>query len=301
MKTSKLFLAKVVVALALFALSGRAQAVCVSQMEDLTNALNNAYGVLLNEYATLTNNPSPTPTERKQAAAIGHALVTLARPATNTAQLYGLFLKAAQQLGSLALTHPQIAPAGTNVFNAFLNQAAAELGCTADRIAALNDFVRTKRSAAKQLTQAQNALMAIPQQQNVQIALLLGRQAFQKIVTANRLAALGEAKPGFALDAIAGKTLTHTEGDKTGSVVFDNDTEATLTDHDGGVSMATYDYERTGLHTATLTLMIPAHMGGTDTITVKLRFRSNTNGTHSYRMESAHDGTENGKGTFTIN
>jgi hypothetical protein len=300
MKIAKILLMKTAVALALLApLGGQTHAACTNYQAELQAAAGAAYGVLTNELANTTNNPPLTSPQKKKAAALTRAITFLTTPATNTAQAYNLFLKAAQALGPLAL-QGQIGAAGSNLFTAFLQESVAEIECTGDRIAALNEFVRSRRAASNQLVQARRTLVAISQQSNPQIGLLLGRQVYQKIVVANRLAAIGEAKPGHALSSVVGKTLVHTESDHTGNVQFTSDTEATESDSEG-TNAVNYTYTRTGLHTATLVLTRSGDMGGTETTTVHLRFQSTSNGTFSYRHEDSDGSTENGNGTFTIN
>src|SRR5829696_6638448 len=113
MKNGKRTLAKLTVIISLFVLCGRSQAVCVSHQGELTDALNAAKGVLESELFARTNG-TPTAQQTREAKAIAHALATLSLPATNTSQNYGLFLKAATQLGPLALEGP-IGLAGANV------------------------------------------------------------------------------------------------------------------------------------------------------------------------------------------
>src|SRR4051812_27228876 len=103
MNIGKRTLAKLTVIISLFVLCGRSQAVCVSYLGDLQNALNSVGATLVGELFTRTNNPDATPQQKREAKAIARALTTLSLPATNTSQGYGLFLKAAQQLGPLAL------------------------------------------------------------------------------------------------------------------------------------------------------------------------------------------------------
>ena len=300
MKIGKLILAKTLILAALFASAARSNAACGDPSADLVNALNNAYGVLQSEQHERTNNPAATPLEKKQAAAIARALNTLALPATNTFQLYSLFLKGAQQLGALALTDPQIAVAGSNVFTAFTNQSQAEIECATARVAALGEFNRSKKPASNQVAQAAQTLIAIGSQSNPQIGLLLARQVFQKIFVANKLAAIGEAHPGFAPNGVVGETLTHTERGETGTVHFDNDTQATEVPANDPPRTSSYSYDRTGLNNADLKLEYPGDVSGTNTTLVKLRFQSNTNGTFTYKFTDADGSRGSGSGRFSI-
>jgi hypothetical protein len=299
MNMGKRTLAKFTVIISLFALCGRSQAVCVSHLGDLQNALTAVGGALVNELFTRTNNPNATPQQKREAQAIARALTTLSLPATNTSQGYGFFLKAAQQLGPLAL-QGQIGLAGSNVFSAFTNQAQAEIDCTAERIEALGEFNRSKKPASNQLAQAQRTLNTIHTLSDPQVALLLGRQVYLKIVLANKLAAIGEAHPGFAADGVAGKTLTHTERGSTGTVQFINDTEANEESDGEPAHSSTYMYDRNGLNSAALKLTSPGDPTGTNTTNVKLKFLSNTNGTFTFKFEDADGSKGSGSGRFSL-
>jgi hypothetical protein len=298
MKTGKLILAKLTIILSLLALCGRSEAVCVSHQEKLIEALNGAGGVLVAEYNARTNSDA-TPQQKREAKAIARALATLSTPATNTAQGYSIFLKAATQLGPLAVSGP-IGVAGTNVFAAFTNQAQAEIDCTADRIGALGEFNRSKKSASNQLAQAQRTLNTIHTLSNPQIALLLGRQVYLKIVLANKLAAIGEAHPGFAVDGLIGMRLTHTERNETGTIDFINDVQA---NQDSGTDQAhpsTYTYDRNGLNTAALELKYPNNDGDENVTNVKLKFLSSTNGTFTLKFHGGDGSRDSGNGRFTL-
>jgi len=298
MNMGKRTLAKFAVIISLFALCGRSQAVCVNHLGELNDALNTVGGVLVSELFARTNG-TPTAQQTREAKAIARALTTLSLPATTTSQGYGLFLKAAQQLGPLAL-QGQIGLAGSNVFSAFTNQAQAEIDCTAERIGALGEFNRSKRPASNQLAQAQRTLNTIHTLSNPQVALLLGRQVYLKIVLANKLAALGEAHPGFAADSVVGKTLTHTEGGNTGTVQFINDTEANETPANDPAHASTYMYDRNGLNSAALKLTFPGDPTGTNTTNVKLKFLSSTNGTFTFKFEDADGSKGSGIGRFSL-
>jgi hypothetical protein len=296
MKIGKRTLAILTVIISLFALCGRSQAFCVSHQGELNDALAAAQATLASELSTRTND---TPRDRREAKAITRALATLSLPATNTSQSYGLFLKAATQLGPLALEGP-IGLAGANVFGAFTNQAQAEIDCTAERVGALGEFNRSKRPASNQLAQAQRSLNSI-ELANPQVALLLARQVYLKIVLANKLAGIGEAHPGFAPDGVAGKTLTHTERGRTGTVQFINDIEANETSATGDPHPSTYMYDRNGLNTAGLKLTYPGDVAETtNTTNVKLKFLSSTNGTFTFKFEDADGSKGTGSGRFSL-
>jgi hypothetical protein len=274
---------------ALLLLAGRTHAFYTNYLDVVSNTLAGAYSVL-------TNNPAPSRAEKQQIALIGRALKTFSAPSTSVAGDYAIFLKAATQLGPIG-RQPAFLALGTNVFQVFTNEAQAEIVATGDRIAALSNFVRTKKAASNQLAQAQRTLDAIPSLTDIQLALVVGRQVFTKIVAANRLAQIGEEHPGFAPNGVVGKTLTHTQRGESGTVHFDNATTATDSDDEGAFTRD-YTYTRTGLNTATLVLSNETE-SGTNTTTVKLRFTSATGGTFIFRQEE-DGGTSNGNGTFTI-
>ena len=262
-----------------------------------TNYLDSVSNTLTFVHAILTNDPSPDASERRQIALIGRALRTLSLPSTTVAGDYKLFVKAAMQLGPIA-EDPMFLELGTNVFDAFTNEAQVQIIAAGDRIAALNDFVGVKRAASNQVRQAQATLDRIPTLTDIRLALVVGRQVFNKINVANRLAAIGEAKPGFATDSVIGKTLAHEERGNSGTVHFDDATNATQTETGGTPEAATYTWTRTGLNTATLVITAEDE-GGPSVTTVKLKFTSATGGTFTFRNDS-DGGLETGSGTFTI-
>jgi len=262
-----------------------------------TNYLDGVSNTLAYVYATLTNDPSPDASERRQIALIDRALRTLSLPSTTVAGDYKLFVKAATQLGPIA-EDPLFLELGTNVFDAFTNEAQVQIIAAGERIAALNDFVGVKRAASNQVRQAQATLDRIPTLTDIRLALVVGRQVFNKINVANRLAGIGEAKPGFALDSVIGKTLTHTERGNSGTIHFDDALNATQTESGGSPEPVTYTWTRKGLHTATLEITAEEE-SGTSVTTVKLKFTSATGGTFTFSNVSG-GGTETGSGTFTI-
>jgi hypothetical protein len=280
---------KLLAVAALLLLAGRSHAYYTNYLDVVSNTLTIAYSVL-------TNEPAPTRVQKQQIALIGRALKTLAKPSTSVAGDYALFVKAATQLGPIG-NDPLFLTLGTNVFQSFTNEAQAEIVATGDRIAALSDFVRTKKPASNQLAQAQRTLDSISSLTDIRLALVVARQVFTKIVAANRLAATGEAHPGFAADSLIGKSFVHTEHGNTGTVHFDDDTNATETD-DEGTRTDTYTYTRTGLNTGTLVLNDSG--GGSGTTTVKIHFTSATGGTFTFR-HVGDDGNDSGSGTFTLN
>lgn len=257
-----------------------------------TNFLDTASNALSFAYHSLTNTATNA-LQRRQAAIVLRALRDLSKPSTSVAGDYNLFVAAALHLGPLAFT-PEFGPIGTNTFLLFTNEAQAQIDATAIRVAALNNFVRTKRPASNAVARARGTLNAIPTLTNPQLGILLARQVFAQIVIANRLATFGEAHSGFALNNLIGKTIQHTEQGETGSIFFNNDVQAT---QDALLDTA-YTYTRTGLNTATLVL-VENEGGGDSTTTVKLRFTSATGGTFTFRNVDSEGGIETGSGTFT--
>lgn len=259
-----------------------------------TNFLDAASNALSVSYHTLTNTATNA-VQRRQAAATLRALRELAKPSTSVAGDYNLFVAAATRLGPLAFA-PEFGPIGTNTFLLFTNEAQVQINVTQARVAALNDFVRNKRPASNALARAQAALDSIPTLSNPQLGILLLRQVFVQIATANRLAAFGETHSGFAANALIGKNLQHTERGDTGSIFFNNDVQATQ----DALLDTMYTYTRTGLNTATLVL-VQTEGAETSTTTVKLRFTSTSGGTFTYRnVDSSGPPVETGSGTFTI-
>jgi hypothetical protein len=258
-----------------------------------TNYLDAVSNTLAFFYTSLTNQPSTTPSERQQIARIGRALRTLSKPSTNVAGDYKLFVKAATQLGPLA-GDPSFLELGSNVFDAFTNEAQVEIFAAGERVAALNDFVRVKRAASNQVRQAQATLDRIPTLSDIRVALLVGQAMFNKITAANRLAAIGERKPGFALNAVAGTSLTHSNAESSGTVTFVDGTNFTESEVGGDPNSGTYTYTRTGLNSATLVLTSEGG-GGEEEVTVKLVFTGEGRGKFN-----ARNGAERSKGAFTI-
>jgi hypothetical protein len=250
-------------------------------------------------YTSLTNNSSPTRQEQRQAAAIWRALKEFDEPSESVATDYSLFAAAAADLGALTVAPDFLLPL-TNTFTAFVGEARAEMDLTSARITALNDFVRTKKRASNQLAQAQAALTSLSSVADLRVGILLGRQVFAKIVRTKKLAASGEAHPGFALNSVTETTLRYNVGHGYyGFVAFTNSThyeqteitsERTATIYEG-----TYTYNRTGLNTARVVL------NGTGlTNTVVLEYRSPTNGAFTDRTTSAGR-VQSRRGTFTLN
>ncbi len=281
---------KLLIIAGVLALANRSHAYFTTYLDPVSNALTFAY-------VTLTNNPEPSLAERQQIVLIGRALRTLSLPSTNVSGDYKLFVKAATQLGPIGQS-PAFLELGTNVFDAFTNDAQAQIIATANRIAALNDFVGQKRAASNQIRQAQATLDKIPTLTDIRLALVVGRQVFNKINVANRLAAIAEAKPGFAPDAVIGKTLTHNESGRSGTVHFDDASNATQTESGGVPRASAYSWTRTGLNTATLVLT-EEEESGTSTTTVKIKFTSGSGGTFSFKNVTG-DSAETGYGTFTL-
>ena len=286
MKKGKLHWAFILAVTSILLLAHRSHAYYTNFLDTASNALSVTYHSLTN---TATN-----AVQRRQAAIILRALRDLAKPSTSVAGDYNLFVAAATHLGPLAFS-PEFGPIGTNTFLAFTNEAQAQINTTQARVAALNNFVRTKRPASNAVARAQATLNSIPTLTNPQIGIVLLRQVFVQIATANRLAALGEANSGVALNSVIGKNLEHTERGETGNVFFNNDVQATQ----DSLLDTTYTYTRTGLNTATLVL-VRTEGAETDTTTVKLRFTSASGGTFTYRNVNSGGDAESGSGTFSV-
>jgi hypothetical protein len=124
------------------------------------------------------------------------------------------------------------------------------------------------------------------------------KQVFTKITTANRLAAIGEAHPGLALNSLVGVTVHHS-GRNPGTVQFTTATDCLQADDGGSPDPATYTYQRTGLNTGTLVITDDSGNGDSDVSTIKLIFTSATGGRFSARNTSS-DGVHIENGTFTI-
>lgn len=258
-----------------------------------TNFLDSVSNTLSFVYTIATNDPPFTAAEKRTNAALARVLKTLSKPSTSVAGDYSLFLTAALQLGPI-INDPLFFALGSNVFNLFTNDAQAQITATAGRIAALNNFVLTKKPASNALASARatlNRLSSI----DPKLQIIVGRQAFTKIAVANRLAAIGEAHSGFARNTVIGKRLEHTEQGETGEVYFNNNVQAS---QDANLD-STYTYTRNGLNTATLVLVRP-EVGGTNTTTVNLRFTSTSGGRFTFRNEDSDGDVQRGAGTFAI-
>ena len=268
-----------------------------------TNYLDDAVATLTGASNYLASIPTPTKADKKHLAEVKKALKDLSKPSVSVAGDYNLFFAAVVHLGDLT-TDPTFGPTldniGTNAFNAFISEAHSELEATGERISELNDFVGAKRAASNQWFKARATLISLASTTNKQVGLLLGRQLFARLAVANRLAANGEAHSGFALDSVVGKNLHHMEGTRSGTVYFNNNVDATQMETGGSPKSATYTYTRTGLTTATLVLMSPGGMGGTDTTTVKIHFTSAAAGTFTFRNVGSDGHVRTGTGTFTI-
>ena len=288
MNTKKLHRFSILVVAGLLLLSNRAHALFTPYMI----VASNDFSALA---ATLTGS---TAQERAEAKALARALKDFSKPSDSVAGDYRLFVAAAIHLGPFAL-QPPFGEVGSNLFSIFMVEAANEVVTTGDRIAALSDFVPTKKAASNQLAKAVAALTRVTTLTDPRLSILVGGQAYAKLVTANRLAAIGEAHPGFAPDSVVGMTIQHQEKGHSGHVQFDNATEAIDTDDsDGSMQIDTYTYTRTALNAATLVLQ---HDGGSglNTTTVKLVFTSTTGGRFAFK-DMRSDGTSQGTGTFTL-
>ena len=258
-----------------------------------TNYLDVAVATLTGVSNELANIPEPTKEHKKQLAAVKKALKDLSKPSDSVAQDYNLFVLAVVHLGDLA-EDPLFDQIGTNAFNTFIAEAAAEGGAIEARINALNEFVTVKKAASNQLAKAEATFETLSTETNKQRGLLLGRQLFTRLVAANKLAAKGEAHSGFAADSVLGGTLHHEEGDNSGDVAFTGATTGTQTETGGSPQDIGYDYDRTGLNTATLRIEEPS---GTNT--VKLTFTSTSTGKFTFKFVG-NEGNDSGRGTFAL-
>lgn len=287
MNTARFLWLKTTVVAALLLTAIQSQALVTPYLIALSNGLA--------QYSQVLDAMAPTtPAVRPEARALQRALRDLSRPSSSLATDYRRFLTAALHMGNYAFTDPNLSVGGSNVFQAFMMDAGAEIGGTAARIAALNDFVRTKRSAGRHLAQAQALLGQQATEPDPKIGLLRGTQVFSRIVQAQRLTAFGESHQGFAASSVVGGTLDHTERNSSGQLVFNGDGTGTETVN-GMTENFTYTYTRTALNKATLVL----DYGPEGVTTVKLYFRSTGGG----RFTARHlkDGAANrDAGTFTL-
>jgi hypothetical protein len=266
----------------------------IAVMALLTQRAHALYTTYLTQVSNQVAQYATTVTNAAEGRAITNALKALSKPSTSVAEDYNLFVAATLKLGQFALADPNLFNAGSNTFAFFLNEAGGEIGATGARIAALNDFVKTKKAASNNLAQALATLNSAVTNPNPQLALLQGRQVFSKLKTANKLAAVGEAHSGFAPSDLDGKLLTHTEANSSGTVLLEPSGNFKA---DGSPDPnGTFTYTRTGLNTGTLVLN---HDPGDDVTTAKLTFKTATSGNFTEHTESA-DGDTNSKGTFTI-
>ncbi len=280
MKTGKTHWALTLAVAAMALLTQRAHALFTPELTSVSNQV----AVYL---TTLTNAE-----DKLQSNTVAKALKALSKPSISVDQDYSLFVAAALKLGPLAF-QPPFDEIGSNTFVFFLNTAAGQIGDTAARIAALNDFVKTKKAASNNLAQAVATLEAASTNSNPQLALLQGRQVFTKIATANRLAGIGEQHSGFAPDSLDGKLLSYTGSDESGMFLLQPSGDFKENGHadpDGE-----FTYERTGLNSGMLVLN---HSSG-GTTTAKLNFKTTTSGKFTVHVEDAA-GEDNDKGTFTI-
>jgi hypothetical protein len=279
MKTTKLLWIKSIAAAVVLLLADRVQALYTPQMIAVSNGIA--------AYSQTITNPI-------EARVVARVLKDFSRPSTSVAQDYSRFLAGALHLGPFALQEP-FGSTGSNVFAFFMNEAAMEIGVTTARIGALNDFVRTKRSASNQLAQAYALLVANATEPNVQLALLRGQLIYKKLVVAQKLTAIGEAHPGFAPDSLVDGVLEHQELGRAGMVTFLDATNATQSEDGGPTESATYTYTRTGLNKGTVVI----NSAGGSTTTVNARFTSAEGGRFTFRfMDSTSHAS--GSGRFTL-
>lgn len=275
-------LVKTLVVAAVLLIASKSQALHTGYMINASNGL--AF------YAqTLTD-----PADAAKAKALSRSLRTLSKPSASTAQDYKLYFSATLQLGQFAFTDPVLNEAGTQLFMAFMMDANVQIQETAARIEALNQFVRTKKSASNNLAQAAALLNANMGETNVTVALLRGLRLFSKLTTAQRLTTIGENNQGNAPGTLIGGTFRFSERNEVGRIEF-HESVAVLFDGDSeeGEEM-NYEYDRTGLHTGTITLT-----SGERVITVKATFREELTGRFTYKDEGGEE-TSKGAGLFEL-
>lgn len=277
MKTGKLPGIKSLAVAAMLLLANQSHALYTNYLDNITN--------LLAQIAATNTDP-------KVAKAIAKAFKDVSKPSDSVAQDYNEFIAATIHLGALSFA-PGIAEEGTNVFYAFINEAAAEIGAAGARVGALNKFVAVKKSASNQVALATQNLLSIPTySNNFTRAIIALRLAFKQAEKANKLAARGEAHSGFALDSIEGGTLNfNVARGPTGFIHFDNATDFSRTTDVTNNDNGTYTYERTGLSKAHLVLT-PASEPVLD---IQLKYRTATNGTFTAKSDG-----KTRRGTFTL-
>lgn len=200
-------------------------------------------------------------------------------------------------LGDYAYSDANLTGPGVAVFQQFMSDAGAKIGELSFRTNALNEFVRTRKAASKQIDQALALLIINSTETNLQTGLLRGRRIFSKLVAAEKLVVRGEANQGFAPNDVnlAGGTLEYTQRDEDGTINFANETEYTQTTLEE-VTAGGYTYTRTGLNTATIVL---TEIGGSTT-TVKTTFTSAGAGRYSLRFVGpSESGRSAGRFTFS--
>lgn len=149
MKTAKSLLIKLFVAAALL-LANQSHALTTPYMVSLSNQLSGYYSLLTN---------SPLVEHKKEARALAMALRDLKRPTTTVAQDYDRFFLAVLHLGNYAFTDPVLVGAGGAIAVEFLTDAGTKIGELSARTNALNQFVRTRGPASRQIDQAFGLLL----------------------------------------------------------------------------------------------------------------------------------------------
>ena len=291
MKTAKSLLIKLFVAAALL-LANQSHALTTPYMVSLSNQLSGYYSLLTNP---------PLVEHKKEARALAMALRDLKRPTTTVAQDYDRFFLAVLHLGNYAFTDPVLVGAGGAIAVEFLTDAGTKIGELSARTNALNQFVRTRGPASRQIDQAFGLLLinianaGDSSKTNLQASLVRGRRIFSKLVLAEKLVVQGEARQGFAPTVLhVGSTLAYTNRAGGGITTIKASDEYEDTNIEETLA-GNYSYERTGLNTGTLIL---SQFGG-GVSTVKLTFRNATTGSFTFRFEQGAD-RERGAGRFTF-
>ena len=267
-----------------------------------TNYLDQASNAVATAYAQLNELPPPlSPELAKARTALGKALKALERPSRSLVTDYNIFMFMAIQLTphQATLTAPELGLAMTNAYLQFLLEAGTQVAVLSNRLSMVTEFQPLRRVAGGQVARAYNALVFATQSTDVFAGILSVRTALTRLATAAKLTAKAEAKPGTAVESLAGLTLVHQERGSSGEVVFlDGMNHLDINDDDQVAEPGTYTYQRTGLKTGTLVLTEMSESSD-EVITVNLRFKTSTSGSFSFRAEESGR-TERGSGKFTL-
>ena len=288
MKNAKALLIKVFVAVAMLLLANRSHALTAPYLIQLSNDMAGYQAYL-----------STIPEAASEVKALGRALKDLSKPSSTVADDYSRYFIATLHLGTFAFTDPIVNGGGVYAFTNFMNDAFAKFVELNGRNEALNDFVKTRKSASNTLAQVDALLLANAVETNQQTGLIRGGQIFKKLVKAEKLVIKGEANQGFAPDDddLAGGTLNYEQRDESGTIEFTSETEYTHTIPGDETTVGTYTYTRTGLNTA---IVVLTELGGARTTTVKATFKSLGEGRFTLKFTGPiENGHSAGRFTFT--